>query len=386
MRNAALQEVQAQFDDVMRRYGPRVDTLAIPLPISLGIDQLRALFQYCTLTQIRAYGENGLMYFDFLNNADFNAVAAADDTNDYVGLFTGLFSRFFRLAYCFMSDRDVLPTFGESNGESLSPLALAAIRDDDLTFKISQYPRDTKRCAAAQSIAMAACLLVLNHELGHVANCHVQFLRRQFGINTYEEISMAGDEAQAQLHRAFEWAADEYASVVTYLFLNHAQVGFSTIEELGVDYIQSVATIHAFLYIYKLSRSRFDIESLTHPAPIDRWLWVTYCIESNDQTRVLNPRHVEIVRGIRDVWDFWCRHELVERRPADLSRVLERSQARHDKASTSLEAVNRELASLIRDRHKRGTRWREAHEAEILYFAKKSLDQVATKGPDPREL
>lgn len=376
----ANDQIKQRFARVMGPYGESLNLVGEDAPQAAGLRELHAIFRYCVSVQTRAVGESGLVYFDYLDNSTFNAIAISDDTNDFVAVFLGLLTALYRISYCFFADPEVLPAFGDAKGERLMPAALASIRARENVVGQHQYPRDTKRYQAAQNMALTGCLLVLNHELGHVANCHPRFIRRHFGVNAHEELPIHPlSYEQAAVRRAFEWEADEYAAVCTYVFMHHFKSVLPEVDALGLDYVQAAASFHLFLYIHKLAGVPFDSESESHPAPLDRWIWVTERLESHDRTKVLSPSHESVLRAITDVSGFWMRHKLADNQLVRLPNrdALMRTQARHDEASAALQLVRSELSAIEAARNEGGRVWAEQHKDDIFQYAEEALNDLA---------
>jgi hypothetical protein len=372
LRQSANTEAERIFKVKMSRYGT---VWRLPDPNShdaLGLEELRAIFRINIAMQTRAIGPRGFIHFDYLDNPSFNALAWTHSLYDFVALFSGTIFYLYRLFYCYMSDPEVLPSLGDLSKEALNEDVLDAIRGKNKNSFAFQHPCDDTRYKAAQNLALVSCLLILNHEIGHLANCHPYLFQQRFGLDVYEELPMPSTEDKHnRLRRAFEWEADEYAGVVTYQITNKIHGLLAGVEGLSMDYVLSVSAFMLFLYIHRQTGSRFDAESLTHPAPRDRWVWMNHEIEHHDRCKRLQPNHDEILQGIQDVAAFWSRNKLVDKTEVEPSPNWTGDlQRRFDGARQVLREYNDELKELEAQRSERGRLWRDLNRAEADAFSR----------------
>lgn len=324
-----------------------------------GLEELRAIFRINIARQKRSLGPRGITYFDYLDNGSFNALAWSSDSYDFVSLFSGSVFHLYRLFYCFMSDPKVLPSIGDATHETLDKRVLAAISGREPTSYAFQHPVDDTRFQAAQNLALVSLLLILNHEMGHIANCHPHYMQQHFGHGIYEELPISSrPEKQNRLSRAFEWEADEYSGVVTYLVMHQIRSLFVGIEELPTDYVLSAAAFMLFLYIHRQTGGPFNVESPTHPAPQHRWLRMTHEIETHERCKQFKPDHESILRGIQDVAAFWGRNKFVEKSQMQLSPTWEDDlQRSFGNARMTLREHDDELKEIESRRNELGQAW-----------------------------
>ena len=338
-----------------------------------GLEEIKAILQFCISTHKRGYGEKGEIYFDYIDNRNFNALATTANGYEFISIFSGTIFHLYRLFFSFMSDPKVLPTFGNIDGELISTEVINSIASN--TFEL-QHPKDKARFVAAQNFALVCCLLILTHEIGHIANCHVHLLKNRFSLEVYEEIPMS-PSVKNELFHAFEWEADEYSGVCTYLFLQHFGSIIPIVETLGVDYILSVSSLMLFLYMHNLSGSEFHSESTTHPSPFDRWIWLTLSFQTHDRCKPFKPKHEKILRGIDDVLGFWSRHSLLDKTKFDFSesRLLQ-TKSHYEQVRCALKENLEDLTWLGNDRLKKANMWFENNKRDMWELRSEALDNL----------
>lgn len=115
------------FKLVFSRYGNPGFSPITNLDDKKGLEEIKAILQFCISTHKRGYGEKGEIYFDFIDNRDFNALATTADGYEFISIFSGTIFHLYRLFFSFMSDPKVLPTFGNTDGESISSEVINSI-------------------------------------------------------------------------------------------------------------------------------------------------------------------------------------------------------------------------------------------------------------------
>ncbi len=377
--DSTLTEADSLFVQIMSQYG---DPWRLSDPSShdaRGLEELRAIFRICISRQKRAIGPQGYIYFDYLSNKGFNALAATANSYDFVTIFSGILFNLYRLFFCFMSDPETIPTIGQISSETLSQDILSSIRNNDYTFTAYQHPVDDTRFRAAQNLALVSCILVLNHEIGHVVFCHPHLMQTQFNTSVYEEFCLTtASTKENQLRRAFEWEADSYAAVSTYACVHHIRDLLVGLRGLSMDYILSVSAFMLFLFIHKQIGAKFGSESDSHPAPRDRWLWMIHAIEQHDLCKKLRSGDFEIGSSIQDVATFWSRNKLFDPSDFDLSpSAADEMKGRYDLARIALREVDGELKDLESRRNEGGMLWRKEHKIEADDYAKAAIAHLA---------
>ena len=350
---------------------------------NLGIEELRAIFNYCVSIQRRSFGPKGMVHFDFIENDSFNALAATHRYYDLVAIFSGALRHLYRLYYCFMSDPLVLPEIGNPTKEKLSDAVLSEIRSRKIRVSKFQHPIDDLRYRTACNLALISSLLILNHEIGHIAHCHIYLLQRLFNIKVYEELPLVMPEGELlEYMRAFEWEADEYSAVCTYQFIQGFKSLLPSTEYLSIDLLFSIAIKFLFLLISKQSEGgKSKSSEQTHPAPIDRWLWMLTSLQNNADSKRFSPSHEELLKGIREATAFWSRNSLSEIAAVDYSKErAEVFQENFSNVNKLMLSINQKLKQFELKRNEYGRNWIKKNKEEVEFFRNSALD-VISSGP-----
>ena len=348
-------DIQDVFKDALSKYGNPGHFFDND---KNGLEEIKSILKFAISNHLKGYGKNGEIYFDYIDNPEFNALATISEDYEFITLFSGTVFHLYRIYFAFMSDPLVLPLHGKSQDERISDDVINSILSDSF---ISQQPKDKLRLVIAQNLALITCLLIVTHEIGHIANCHIKLLQTQYGIKVYEELPVSPlNNFRNDLFHAFEWEADEYSGVCTYLFLHHFGREFPAVKFLGLDHTISLCSLMLFLCIHKLSGASFDTESYSHPSPFDRWIWMTESIETHEQCKVANINHEDILKGIGTVLDFWSRHKLLDKTKFKISEnSLQQTKLHYDKVKVIFKSITIELEKLRDERNLSADIWFE---------------------------
>lgn len=333
MRSAALRDVKARktgtepanrhiemsdpdknihqiFSEAFKDYGPPFDHTPFFEVESAGLQEIRALLRHALSHQWRAYGERGLIHLDFIHSQSFNALATRSGDHELIAIFSGALRAIYQFWFFFMCDPLAMPHIGDPTKE----LTDMAIRGGGLHPTALQHPHDEIRYVAAQNLALATCLVLANHEVGHIANCHPHYLQTispRRGV--YEELPGVPRSSRTQkLRQAMELEADEYAGGVSFQCLHLIKGMLHGVGSLDMGYVWSAASSALFLMIHKQSGRGIEEASATHPAPVDRWFMSLEMLLKSERCTEFNPDTAQIAAGFQQVEAFWHRHTLVD--------------------------------------------------------------------------
>lgn len=372
MKDASnLYQKESLFKQIFASYG-NAGVFSKDLDDQQGLKEVRAILKFCISTHKRAYGKHGEIYFDYIDNPNFNALASEADGYEFITIFSGTIFHLYRLFFCFFSDPEILPSLGAANIEVVSKNVLNSIQSN--TFE-SQHPKDQRRFSAAQNFATIACLLILTHEIGHIVNCHVHFLNRKFSLEIYEELPISNrNPLRNDLFHALEWEADEYSGVCTYLFLQQFGALFPIVEALGVDYIISVTALMLYIYIHIKNGTDFRSESPSHPSPFDRWMIVIINIHNHEKCKPFTPNDEMISKGIEDVLGFCKRHDLLDKSKFTFSvDTLDQTKRNYDQVRKIFKEYTGDLERIADERLKSSSDWFETNGISIKQMAHEAI-------------
>jgi hypothetical protein len=304
-------EADRLFAKAFHKYGSPLCLPAMPPGKTCAMVEIKSLFELGLLIHVGGIGRHGFVHFNYLQNDTFNALANILDGHEFITVFTGTVDRVYRLCYAFLCDPFTLPLIGNVGRQNLSTNIIDAIRSDYLPV-LPEPPIDEIRLNAARNLAITMCLLILNHEVGHIAWCHVRLLQDKWGLNVHEEIPHMFSLEVDSLRRALEWEADEHAGICTYTFLCALRDAQGSIGPLSVDYLISAASLMLFLYNCKHTGGNFDAETRSHPAALDRWMSMGFEIDRSKICQKESKRKINLQLAHDDVWEFWKRNKLTE--------------------------------------------------------------------------
>jgi hypothetical protein len=260
-------DYEKAFEIAMKAHGEPVRISELPENLSRGLKQQLQLFQSLA----------PFVHCGFLDNANFNAVAAACNGKEFIGIYFGTTSLIARYAYCLLSDPDIFPSIGDPSAEAIEPQVIEELRCPLGTFSFSRYlPRDPVRLLAAQHLAACAYLILFAHELAHLELCHLSFLRDELGLEEHQEVTaMPLSEDEALLFRTLEWDADNSALITSLKVWRHifpSKLDFSAIATLGAARSWSIAAQLLFWVMDFIQPQERRGLLATHPSPHARFI------------------------------------------------------------------------------------------------------------------
>lgn len=131
------------------------------------------------------------IHFDLIDNLQFNAVAFPSEGRYFIGIHRGAVSSLAVLFDRMLADPEVLPFIGDPREETAD---LPLLPDIGLDFEKSfatvpafPGPQNPARQATARRLWELALDFLTVHEITHIANGHVDYLRNYQGISAIEE-------------------------------------------------------------------------------------------------------------------------------------------------------------------------------------------------------
>jgi hypothetical protein len=158
--------------------------------------------------------------FGFVNNGSFNAFATIDGQSDIIGMHLGLLFILNNLFFAMLSHPAILPKVGNASAEqpkaydpNLSTVEIVAAAEESARLR----PNDSIRDDYAQKLSWIARTFILEHELCHLFNGHVDWLNKHTKQSLFGEIGASLIPGLSSLNlQTLEMDADCYgASHVT---------------------------------------------------------------------------------------------------------------------------------------------------------------------------
>lgn len=249
------------FDVVFGRYGKSVFDMKEVYGFDLS-ETLGSCRNACAVEGV---------YFNFVDNCDFNAVAARFQKQDLMAFFVGIPIILTAFFHTFLSDPSILSSIGRPEKGATGEKPKELLRDLSSIGFLQRlaYSNCEHRQMIARSLASSAIYFIFAHELAHLQLGHLLFLRDNYYSNRLEEIPVDDlSNNDLPLRRALEIDADNGAAFTS---LRYWRMNFN-MADANVDEAQRdrlwLLSIYLLFSIFSLigRRTRGHGHS-THPSP-----------------------------------------------------------------------------------------------------------------------
>lgn len=156
--------------------------------------------------------------FSFIDNPKFNAFAAKAGNEYLIGVNIGVIPILFDLFNRIMAYPDLLTNIGVSEKEELDKPSLRQYYcDADLLVTVGDFdyqnlettiPKDPTRHLYAMHMFEIAFDFLLSHELSHILNGHLGYMKENFSMNVLEELETSVTPEMISIKQTFEMDAD----------------------------------------------------------------------------------------------------------------------------------------------------------------------------------
>jgi hypothetical protein len=210
------------FHAVVADYGGRLDTTNLHPPLAEGLNYA-AQRARGFLQSAAALPEMPPIYFDFIDNWEFNAKAFRQDGRYFIGIYRGAIATLGVLFDRMLADPQVLPFIGDAKEEAAD---LPLLPDIGLDFRRSvasaptfPRPRHWARELTARKLVELALDFLTAHEFAHIANGHLDYIADHHGIGAIDEVSRAAWTSEttesALISQTMEMDADATAVLIS---------------------------------------------------------------------------------------------------------------------------------------------------------------------------
>jgi hypothetical protein len=257
----------------------------------------------------------GNIYLDYVDNAGFNAIATIYQGKELIGIFPGAILQITRFFQAFMSDPTVFPGIGNAKMEKFDPKTIDELRQPSLPLNRSpQYPNDPLRQTIAKRLTFLGCATLFYHEVGHLALCHLPFLRDTFGISMYEEFpAVALSKKETGIRRTLELGADVVAlqnSLVTWTKMCSGKK-FSELHSIDLVSMWGATMAMFFKIMDAIAKDQnIDTKLSTHPSPLNRLFHAIFIAGYEQKPIGLSLDRQRLKAGILEVARWWRRNKL----------------------------------------------------------------------------
>jgi hypothetical protein len=202
--------------------GGRLDPASVHPETALGLKYAAGRARGFLQTAAAALPRMPPIYFDFIDNWEFNARAFRCDGNYFIGVYRGALVTLGVLFDRMLADQRILPFIGKAEEEvaALPPItALARIGTDFIQAldSVSTFsrPRDPARQALASVMMDMAFDFLTAHEFAHIANGHLDYYTSR-GISAIDEVAgTPGDAEDKLISQTMEMDADGTAVLIS---------------------------------------------------------------------------------------------------------------------------------------------------------------------------
>lgn len=151
----------------------------------------------------------------YIDSDRFNAFAANEDGVDLIGINSGVRRKLLALFYGLLSQPEAFPTL--SNTPASAPYSGSKLFHPISSVDIEPFPEpplDPERRAFSERLAFLAERMIFHHEVAHIRNGHVDWLRERTGVAYIDELTWGDDRSIGNVDRlTLEWDADTHAIV-----------------------------------------------------------------------------------------------------------------------------------------------------------------------------
>jgi hypothetical protein len=203
----------------------------------------------------------------FFESPQFNAFAWSGKS-DLIALSGMVPVTLLRVFFHLLAHREVLPWIGSAQADEREIQKLDFLSLSEFMTTESKYDKpvikDESRQRAARWLYERAIDFIIYHELGHIWNGHLRYLKSEHGLTCIDELSMLGDIGPAQLDtQTLEMDADGFA-IRELLGRNYRSDGWLDPELEQATFEGATPLVLALLAPYVVFRLFQDSSELAH--------------------------------------------------------------------------------------------------------------------------
>ncbi len=132
----------------------------------------------------------GPIHIDYVSNSSLNAFAFQREKHEFVGLFVGAVLYIYDAFMVLLSHPEVLSDIGNPHLETTSDDRIAEYLKRNPTGHFAEIgPKDTIRQQVARYLAFNVTNFIFGHEVGHIVDAHLFYLKKHFGMDWWTEYS-----------------------------------------------------------------------------------------------------------------------------------------------------------------------------------------------------
>ena len=217
------------------------------------------------------------IYCDYVDTDELNAIACIYKGHELVAIFAGLINFIDPYYAAFLSDPRMFQEIGDPSkdrrAEELNAMRIEYLKKYP-TLGFAPLSVCPIRSRAVVRLISCGLLFLHAHEVAHIVLGHLDLLKDEFGISTYEEFPIASlSVEEGDLRRALELQADQSAALISlHLFRKQFEEHSEDGEFSNADLLWSIAVESLFVLLELVMIRKGIQQSKTHPSPFTRWL------------------------------------------------------------------------------------------------------------------
>jgi len=211
------------FQEAVASDGGRLDTAELPPATAKSYEHLATRARGFLKSAQAALPWMPPIYFDFIDDWKFNAIAFKRNEQYFIGVNRGAVATLLVLFDRILADRRILTFIGDPQLEAealpLLPNLGASFENTVASVREFSPPRDSSRRSTSNKLVEFAMDFLTGHEFAHVANGHVDHMLRTQGVSIVDELGandgspLSSESALAS--QAKEMDADNTATLIS---------------------------------------------------------------------------------------------------------------------------------------------------------------------------
>lgn len=226
---------------ILTKRGRRLDRTGLPIPVTDACDRYlgRALSALNSVSQ--KLPKVPFVYADFVTNPAFNAFAFKYKDRYFIAIHDGLPVVLVMVIYRMLADRRLFRQIGDPDAETDNLPLITTLSPNAGSLVAGASSANVPKTSRRHIYAIHLCNLVFDfltsHEIAHIANGHVDYIKSERGIPYLDEVEWIADTPEGNLEfQSLELDADSTA----------ARVLVNTVKSLVEGLSQSKLAVAAF--------------------------------------------------------------------------------------------------------------------------------------------
>ena len=210
---------------------------------------------------------HNIIYFDYVNNGDFNALATSHKGSYFFGIFGGAIPKLYDVFVRLMSAPTVLPEVGDPSKENFNNVITSG--------HLECEPKDQNRLEHSVYFFETAIHFLLFHELAHIMRGHIEYLKKKNGNHLLLETDHSCFKGITYSEmQALECDADRLATYGSLIPIENILLNVEKLRLKQTPYDSTFGLFHMWSFsisilfrtINHFSKNMASIEAHPHPS------------------------------------------------------------------------------------------------------------------------